>query len=291
MERKKALIWLVLGAILSIGAGWLTYRTISRAQSVTPTVQTTDTTAVLVVTKDIPARTVLKESDVDVKEVPTKLVPAGAVKSVDEAVGKIARVQLIPGEILVAERLAEPTATGKDVAFTMPEDYVIVALPATDLLSQSNILKPGDKVDIMVSVDTGGNAAGGSMVTLDSLQNVVIQGILASKSLDIKNGAFGGKSSDKKSAIQVAPPEGLLIAVSPQDALVLKYFKDAGGTFDLALRSPTHTKSTETSPVDLEYLSDRYQFELPKSTSTNAGALTQGVQGVQQLPANIVGGK
>jgi pilus assembly protein CpaB len=280
MERKKALIWLILGAILSIGAGWLTYRTISRAQSVTPTTPVTDTTAVLVVVHDIPARAMLKEGDVAVEEVPAGMVPAGAVRSLDEAVGKIARVQLIPGEILVSERLVEPAATGKDVAFTMPEDYVIVALPATDLLSQSNILRPGDKVDILVSVDTGGNAAGAHMVTLDSLQNVVIQGILASKTLDVKSGTFGSKSTSEKTSIQVSPPDGLLIAVSPQDALVLKYFKDSGGTFDLALRSPTHAKATETSPVDLEYLSDRYQFTLPETTSSTseASSLTQGIQ-------------
>ncbi len=239
----------------------------------------------MVVVRDIPARAMLKEGDVTVEEVPADMVPAGAVRSADEAVGKIARVQLVPGEILVSERLVDPTATGKDVAFTMPEDYVIVALPATDLLSQSNILRPGDKVDIMVSVDTGGNAARGSMVTLDSLQNVVIQGILASKISDVKSGAFGGKSTNKKTAIQMPPPDGLLIAVSPQDALVLKYFKDAGGTFDLALRSPTHTRTTETSPVDLEYLSDRYQFVLPKQSqaTSNIGRLTQGVQ---QTPVN-----
>ncbi len=280
MGKKKALIWLILGTVLSIGAGLVTYRTISRAQSITPTVPKTKTTEVLVVVHDIPARAILKEGDVAVEQVPENMVPASAVKSVDEAVGKIARVQLVPGEILVSERLVEPAATGKDVAFTMPEDYVIVALPATDLLSQSNILKPGDKVDILVSVETGSTTAATNMVTLDSLQNMVIQGILASKTLDVKSGAFGGKSTEKKNTAQMPPPDGLLIAVSPQDALVLKYLKDSGGTFDLALRSPTHTKSTETSPVDLEYLSDRYQFELPKQSrpTSNIGGLTQGVQ-------------
>ncbi len=288
MERKKALIWLILGAILSVSAGWLTYRTISKAQTISPTVATTDTTAVVVVARDVPARAVLKEGDVSVEEFPTNLIPAGAVRSLDEAVGKIARVQLIPGEILVSERLAEPTVTGKDVAFTMPDDYVIVALPAADLLSQSNILRPGDKVDIMVSVDTGGNSGGVNMVTLDALQNIVIQGIIAGKSLDVKGGAFGGKSTSDKTAIQVTPPEGMLIAVSPQDALVLKYLKDSGGTFDLALRSPTHSGATETSPVDLEYLSDRYQFELPETTSPVSGVSSL-TQSIQQPSVNIGG--
>jgi hypothetical protein len=55
-----------------------------------------------------------------------------------------------------------------------------------------------------------------------------------------------------------------LLAVSPQDALVLKHLQDAGGNFDFVLRSPTSTELYELTPVISDYLNDRYQLEYEK---------------------------
>ncbi len=259
MRKKTGWIWLVLGAALSLTAGLFTYKTISVAQGMGPSRPTAESVAVLVVTHNVPARALIKGKDVTVKEMPSSVVPKDAVKSKEEAVGKIARVPLIAGEILLSERLVSPTATGKDVAFTMPENYVVVAIPANDLISQSDILSPGDKVDILVSLDTGQNSVGANMVTLNALQNVAIQGILVGKLSEPGN---TGSKKNSKATSRLAFPKGLLVAVSPQDALVLKYFKDSGGIFDLAIRAPTNSKASQTAPVDLEYLMDRYQVEL-----------------------------
>jgi pilus assembly protein CpaB len=288
MGRKTAWIWLVLGAVLSITAGVFTYKTVSVAQSMSVAKPNVSTVPVLVLSHDVPARAVVKEKDVEVKEMPSDLVPKDAVKSKDEAVGKIARVPLLAGEVLVSDRLVSPTATGKDVAFIMPEDYVVVAIPASDLISRSDILEPGDKVDIMVSLDTGDGASNANIVTLDALQNVVIQGVLVGKISDIGNStsAQGEGNGDRA---KVLPPEGLLIAVSPQDALVIKFFKDSGGMFDLALRAPTNGKASETEPVDLKYLMDRYQVELPQPSITISGVTSMN-GGVPLLNSNN-GGK
>ena len=51
-----------------------------------------------------------------------------------------------------------------------------------------------------------------------------------------------------------------LLAMDPQDALVLKHFKDSGANFDIVLRSPTSNQLFDQAPVTSKYLIDRYQL-------------------------------
>ncbi len=288
MDRKRAWIWLILGAALSLAAGFFTYRTVSVVQGVALSKPNMSSVAVIVLTHDVSARSLLKNEDITIKEVPSDVVPKDAVKSKKEAVGKITRVPLVAGEVLVSDWLVSPTATGKDVAFTMPEGYVVTAIPAADLISRSDILQPGDKIDIMVSLSRGNMSSETDMVTLDALQNVTIQGILVERISNMGSSSTAEGSKGQKSA-ELAPPEGLLVAVSPQDALVLKFFKDSGGMFDIAIRAPTNKKASEVEPVDWKYLSDKYQIEMPQSSQVISGAILP--NGSTASPNSKNGGK
>ncbi|MCK4692508.1 MAG: hypothetical protein KAT23_02700, partial [Anaerolineales bacterium] len=59
-------------------------------------------------------------------------------------------------------------------------------------------------------------------------------------------------------------PQAILIALSPQDALVLKHLKDAGGIIDIVLRAPTSDQLFELNPVMSEYLKDRYELVISR---------------------------
>ena len=66
---------------------------------------------------------------------------------------------------------------------------------------------------------------------------------------------FTGLSGSGKSTV------ALLLALDPQDALVLKHLKDTGAIFDLVLRSPTSNLLFDLEPVTDEYLIDLYGLE------------------------------
>jgi pilus assembly protein CpaB len=55
-------------------------------------------------------------------------------------------------------------------------------------------------------------------------------------------------------------PDALLLTVTPQDALVLKYVKDAGGTVDIVLRAPGAEQPATIEPVDVDYVIKKYQI-------------------------------
>ncbi len=53
-------------------------------------------------------------------------------------------------------------------------------------------------------------------------------------------------------------PRALLLAIDPQDALVLKYMKDVGATVDMVLRAPGAEGEFAVDPVNLDYVINGY---------------------------------
>ena len=53
-----------------------------------------------------------------------------------------------------------------------------------------------------------------------------------------------------------------LLALDPQDALVLKHLKDTEAIFDIVLRNPTSTAQFDLTPVTEEYIIELYGLEI-----------------------------
>lgn len=268
MKRRKGLLWLTTGVVLAILAGVLTLRFLSSVALTSAASGETITVPVVVARNDVPMRTLLTNDAVMIRQMPPELVPMGAASTLDQVLGKISMTDLVAGEIVLVERLADPAKKGEDILFTMPEDKVVIALPAEDLMNKAGLLKPGDKVDILYSLEmeTSGAAAGVTMssqlVTFAALQNqeitaIVLPGIKSKAAEGVKSMA----GSDLAGELGLEG-KAILLAVDPQDALVLKHLKDAGGIVDFVLRAPTNEKLLRTEPVTEDYLTDRYQIEM-----------------------------
>lgn len=257
MQRRRGWIWLGTGLMLALVAGLLTFRALAQATEAASRPQEIEMSPVVVAVQDIPLRTVIQEAQVSVKQIPTELVPAGAAVSLADVVGKISRQDIAAGEVVLTPRLVDPTIKGRDVTFTMPEDKVVIALPASDLMSRIGFLKPGDRVDLLFSFDLSSQGEE-KLITLDAIQNLEVVAMVMPPSLanpDIKG--------DQKSPIAIGNEGALLFAVSAQDALTIKFLKDAGAIMDIALRAPTSEQRLETTAVDAPYMADRYRLSLP----------------------------
>lgn len=274
MKRRSGILWLGTGVILAILAALLSFRLLS---SVAPTSaagpEDTVTVPVVVAREDVPVRTLLTEENVIVRQMPPELVPLGAATTLDQVLGKISKSHLVMGEVLLVERMADPLRKGEDVLFTMPEDKLLIALPGDDLMSHTGLLKPGDKIDILYSWD----AAGGSMRTgspqapasISALQNLEVQAIITAQ---IDSGTGTVMTGIGQIGLSMESGESaILVAVDPQDALVLKYLRDVGGILDFALRAPTNDQFMDTEAVTREYLSDRYQIPVDSECPGGSG--------------------
>lgn len=256
MKRRGGCLWLLVGLFLALVAGGLAFTVMLRATAAQPVEQTEPRAPVVIVARNIPPRTEVRSEDVELVEMPISAIPANAIRSLDAAVGKVTISQLVAGEILLAQRLADLETRGPQIAFEMESGKVIMAFPAADLMSRVNILKPGDEVDILVTYqvrEAGQSPEQQEMkpFTFVGLQRVVISAVIMPPE------AF---DADSKAQNERFRPEAILLALDPQDALALKHLKDTGGIFDIVLRAPEDDTEFETTPVDEPYVEERYNL-------------------------------
>lgn len=286
MGRLRGCLWITAGLVIAVAAAVVAYITLTNAM-----VQSTKTESVIpkvgvvVTTRAISMRTLLTSADVELKQLPVDTVPEGSLRSVDEAIGRMTTVDFYAAEVLVVDRLVNPTSITGDgrTALLMTEEQVLIAFPAGDLMSQIGVLKPGDHVDLLVTFDfpvsevgSVSPVSGGSSQSLNTrmtfvvLQNLTIAAIVGGQPPVVaqpSTGLLGAGSTttSANTALTNKNPEALLLTVSPQDALVIKYLKDNGTTFDIALRAPGVEKAFTTVPVDVQWLIDRYSIPVPNS--------------------------
>lgn len=117
----------------------------------------TQTQQVLVVQKAIPAGTAASSfgDSVAVKSVPTSAVVNGAVKDLGTAKGKVAEVELLPGEQVPAARLVDPASLKGGTPVTVPDgmQQLSFTVPADRVVGGT--LQPGDLVGLYFSYNQG----------------------------------------------------------------------------------------------------------------------------------------
>ncbi len=265
-----------------IGLGILTINNVLK-QSFAPPAQATPiveaTTDIIIVSHDLAVGAVLNREDVQIATVSVSLVPRDALLTIESALGKIAIVHLIQGEMVLQHHLADPTNVSHDVGYIIADDQVLMAFPAVDLMSSLGVLQRGDTVDIFASMtvevtptntlpgggtSTGEKQAISRMFTFDAFQRVQVTAIVADVVTE------QGTSTPILGEAQPTPNpadikvRAYLLALNAQDALVLKHMRDSGAIFDFVLRSPISNELFDISPVTVNYLLQRYKLQIPR---------------------------
>lgn len=227
------------------------------------------TQTVLVASRDLALGTLLTSGDVVTKEVPVEATPREFLTQVEDAVDKILKVDMIGGEIITPQNLANPTDVTHDIAYVMSETHVLMAFPATDLISRLAIVQRGDIVDLYATIsseietinENGETEINVTNLTLDAMQRVNITAMVADIIVNEEQvrAEAGEDETVPRKSVNV---QAYLLALDPQDALILKFLKDSGATFDLVVRAPTSTGQFNLTPVTAEYLQELYGLEI-----------------------------
>lgn len=257
MKRRSGFIWIGTGVILAVLAGLLALWVILRATAdVTVPEPQEPEVEVVVASRFIDVRELIGSGDVEMKAAPVDIVPEGAARSAEEVVDHVALTPLSPGQMILTSQVVSPTIKGQHIAFLMEEDQVVMAYAPGDLMSGIGLLKSGDHVDLLFSLEVEVEGAV-DFVTFYSLQNLEIARIVRETKVETVEGV--------QRVVDTGAPRAFLFALDPQDALVLKHLKDEGAVLDMVLRAPGVEEQFDTQPVNIDYLIDLYQLRIPIS--------------------------
>ncbi len=155
-------VLVLLGAVVIGGILWMNSRTPPAPQPLPgdgtevyiPPESLTD--IVVAAQSVIPLGTRITKDAVMLKGWEKDAVPEGALTNIGEALGRIAREDIpldtpISGDMLT-ERLPDLAATSSDAALRIPAGMVAYALPVARYSSVAWALRPGDHVDVLVSL-------------------------------------------------------------------------------------------------------------------------------------------
>ena len=234
-------------------------------------------TDVVILARDLFLGDALTSADLTTASVPVELAPRNVVTKIEDAVGKIIKTDLVQGEMLLNHNLADPTNNNNDLSFILSEDHVLMAFPATDLMSTEDMIKRGDIVDIFATFEQEVRVVGDEAVTatgepvepkmrtftVDTFQRVNITALVL-EIIDEEGNAspLTGQVPTEETGPVETRIRAYLLALSPQDALVLKHLKDTDAAFDIVLRNPTSDVQFELTPVTEEYIIELYGLEI-----------------------------
>ena len=285
--------WVFLAGAASLILGLLVFAGLN-GMGANEEVKPVDSIHVVVAKQDIAPKTIIKESMVEVREVPASMVSDDAVREVSDIVNKPANVKILKDDIISTRKvLMDITMAG----FTgdIPPECRAISIAITDVTGVAGFAKPGDYVDVML-IAKGDEKMTGRIV----LQDVLLLAI--NKNTEQKQKAAGDGSSgdtkktgdsadsknqsDKKSA-DAAKDEAIsdlataTLALLPEDALKL-ITEAQEGTLYLALRPYKPRDKFTTDTRYIHYSTTKTAKSSGTRTATPAPAASAAPAAVRQ---------
>lgn len=255
MNSRIGWALVVFGLVLAVGTGGLVFlllrqqeaRAIERARAEAQALAepVAATMKLPVAARPIAPGAVISGDDILLKDFPLDLVPVAAITETLVLENQIAATAIGQGETISARQLAGQSAA--QVSQQAPSGRVVFAYPIADLLTTSDIVRDGDRIDLLITMPISTTDAGGS-ATFFTLQNIEVFRVLRE----------AAPPAEGEQAAPAGPPTALLLALTPEDAVVIKHVKDSGGVIDFVLRSVADDEPFAAPVIDNNEIIERY---------------------------------
>lgn len=211
-----------------------------------------ETSKVLVALTDIPERTLIKPGLLDVAEVPRRFLAQDAVEIRTPSDARmvenmVSRVRIPKGNQISLSTLM-PLSPDSGLALKVPPGYRAAALGIDNEMRA--MVKPGDRVDVLITFDAVLHDGRREKATATILQNILVIAVGRNLGQGMTAGQFkaAGEAEDKASAF--SEKATISVAVNPRELQFLALAAQQGTT-SIGLRSPG---DTEMHVIDVSLL-------------------------------------
>lgn len=149
MHRRLAMV-LGIATVVGLLASFFVYRVISQ---LTARAREQPTEQIVVAAVNLGLAETVSSRHVKLQPWPKNSVPAGAIRSLAEAEGRVVRSSIVPGEPLLEAKLA-PQLSGRGGIMPMliPEGQRGVTIKVDEAIRESGFVLPNSRVDVLVSM-------------------------------------------------------------------------------------------------------------------------------------------
>lgn len=208
-----------------------------------------DRVRVLVAKTEIDPGVRLTEELVGYKEVPRDGVPEDAVVKDEQFAERALKTRAFRGQVIQTAQLGEKGQFG--TSLEIPVGQRLVTVPVNSTMTHSGIMKPGDRVDIVLTYTVNRRGVGQIAKAKTILEYIQIYAMGDQKLGTEPVADAKGVTKDVKNVSML---------VTPLQAEILK-FAEKKGTLHLTLRSTLDHEAVASSGTDEERL-ERLQAEL-----------------------------
>ncbi|HSD86208.1 MAG TPA: Flp pilus assembly protein CpaB [Kofleriaceae bacterium] len=232
----RAVLFLTAAIVAGLGAVFLVkvYLDQARRRSAAASVETT---SVVVAAKDIPSGQRLEATDLELIRWPAGHTPTGTYTKVDEVIGQTSRDNMVAGEPVLQERLANKDQ-GQGLAAILDSGARAMAVKVDQVVGIAGFVRPGDRVDVITTIATDEETRSALANKAQKMSKIILQ--------DIRVLAVGEHlSTDGHKPVKV---QVVTLEVQPEQserlALASQY-----GTIQLTMRARVDRETVETEGV------------------------------------------
>lgn len=167
MRKGRVFLLLSVALMLSAGAAWVANKWI--LQRTMPAAEASMGTTVVAAALKIPFGQKIELAHIKIVPMPDNLIPDGAFHDVSKVEGRIAKQELLPGEIILEGRVAQ-THGGSTLAAVLDPKMRAITLRVNDVIGVAGFLAPSNRVDILATRRNGKNRP----VTQTLLKNIKV---------------------------------------------------------------------------------------------------------------------
>jgi pilus assembly protein CpaB len=251
MKRYRPLAFFAVALLLGLITSFLVFSWLQNEKNrlMAAPIPFSKNVPVLVSSADLSWGTKLTPEMMQLQEFPPGAIPEGHFTSLEAIKDRVILVDLKRNELLLESKLAPLGTTSGGVAAVTDIDKRAMSVKVDDVIGVAGFIKPGDRVDVMVTIEPeGGKQA--NMMSKMILENVKV--LATGTQMERK-----GKDEEPK------PVQVITVEVDVEEAEKLA-LASTQGRLRLALRNPLNIEHVLTKGANVGALLSSYR---PKQTA------------------------
>jgi len=257
MFQSRSFLFLGLAVLLAFGTSILAYNWFQN-QAPAPQIKKIvkfEGVPIVVASRDLPWGTPLTQKMVRVVNYPSEHLPEGRFTEIESLAGRVVLTHLRRNEPVLESKLAPLDIKTGGVVGVLHPGMRAMAVRVNEVVGVSGFLKPGDRVDIMATLQNGKNKG---KITKTVLENTLI---LATGTQMERKGP-----GEKPKAVKVITFE---VSLEEAEKLALA---STEGKLRLALRSPLNTEPELTQGATTKHLLSSYRKAVRRTPAKKRAA-------------------